>query len=432
MRILVTGANGLIGSQIVTSLRAAGHQIVCAIRNEHLLQEQFADCEIITCDFNTDITSSHWEPRLKNIDVVINCVGILRQQHNQSIAAIHLLAPRALFDACCKTGVKKIIHISALGADPDAGTAYADTKYAAENYLMQLNIDWVILRPSLVYCEGSYGGTSLFRALAALPWVIPVLGDGQQYFQPIHLDDLTEVVKRLVENPDKIQKKIDVVGSERVALVQILIALRSWLNFSKAKILYLPINFVNILIKIGRMLGINTLNTTVLKMLLHGNTTSEKNYQDLIQTIGFTPRGFTQGLKAKPSHVQDRWHARLYFLKPLLRMALAILWIGSGVISLIPSHALALQWFNKMGFSSGVAQIGLYSTAILDIGLGLLLLLNWWTKTVVLLQFSVIIIYTFIASIFFPGLWLQPFAPLLKNIPILVATLIMFAIAEDR
>ncbi|MGN7619617.1 NAD-dependent epimerase/dehydratase family protein [Rickettsia amblyommatis] len=84
--------------------------------------------------------------------------------------------------------------------DDEKNTAYAFTKKAAEEYLQKLeNIDWIILQPSLVYASGCYGGTSLFRALATLPYFIPLIGDGLQQFQPMHIDDLTKVIIHCIE-----------------------------------------------------------------------------------------------------------------------------------------------------------------------------------------------------------------------------------------
>ncbi len=432
MRILVTGANGFIGLQIVAALSSTGHHIICAVRKQRGNQISFPNCEIIFCDFNQDTTVEIWEPRLKNIDVVINCVGILQQEMNQSIKAIHELAPTALFNACCKTGVRRIIHLSALGVDPQANTAYADTKLAAENNLMALNIDWVILRPSLIYAQGSFGGTSLIRAMAALPCIIPVIGDGQQFFQPIYMDDLVEVVKRLIVKPGEIKKRLDVVGSERVSYLKILTSFRQWLNIGKAKIIHLPLSLVKGLVKIGGCFGITSLNITSLNMLMHGNTTSENNYQELIEIIGFTSRAFSEGLFSKPSYVQDRWHAKLFFIKPLLRLSLAALWIGSGIIALIPPLIPQLQLIDKLGGSKIVSLMILLSTTIMDILLGIATLFNWKIQKIGLIQVGVIIIYTVICSIYFPNLWLEPFAPLLKNIPILMATLVMIVIAEER
>ena len=169
MRFLLTGAGGFIGQHIAAELRMAGHDIVAAVRHPERWREQYPDEQALACDFNQDVTPEVWLSRLTDIDVVINCVGILQERGKESIEAIHYLAPRALFDACKIAGIKRIIHISALGADQEANTPYAKTKNAAERYLESLDINWIIMRPSLVYSTGSGGGTSLFRALAAMP-----------------------------------------------------------------------------------------------------------------------------------------------------------------------------------------------------------------------------------------------------------------------
>lgn len=432
MRILILGANGFLGSQIVATLRLSGHQLICGVRKQSAIQEQFPQCEIMICDFNHDITADIWIPRLKDIDVVINCIGILQQQHGQSIKAIHELAPIALFQACYNVGIRRVIHISALGVDEHVNSQYAKTKLAAEKNLMSFNMDWVILRPSLIYAEGSYGGTSLMRAMAALPWIIPVVGDGHQFFQPVYIQDLAEIVKRLVEKNEIIKKSLDVVSAEQVSYLTILQLMRRWLNFGKAKILHIPLNLVKYAVKIADKLGIASFNYTSLTMLLYGNTTSSEKYQELINTAGFTPRPFHEMLFAKPSHVQDRWHARLFFLKPLLRLSLALLWLGSGIVALIPPFKPQLNMLQSIAQSQQGAFSLLISTCLLDIFLGGAMLLNWKIRQVSIIQFIVIIIYTLMCTVYFPHLWLEPFAPLLKNIPILIATLIMIAIAEDR
>src|SRR4029078_11891029 len=137
---------------------------------------------------------------------------------NQKILwAIHHDTPKALFDACVKTGVKKIIQISALGID-HSDTTYSKSKKAIEAYLFTLPIKSFILRPSLVYGRGSYGGTSLFRGLAGLPWFIPVPGEGQQTFQPIHLQDLSKAILRLIEIPLEQNQKFAAVGPKSIKL----------------------------------------------------------------------------------------------------------------------------------------------------------------------------------------------------------------------
>src|SRR3990167_2873495 len=162
MNILVTGASGFIASQVVTDLITAGHSVTCCVRNTSYTKNLFPTAKILSCDFINDTTSDHWINRLNNIDVVINCVGILYHPNKKIIWAIHYDTPRALFDACVKVGIKKIIQISALGVDK-SDVDYAKSKKAADDYLQTLPISSIILRPSLVYGRGSYGGTSLFR-----------------------------------------------------------------------------------------------------------------------------------------------------------------------------------------------------------------------------------------------------------------------------
>ena len=166
MKILVTGASGFIASQIVTDLLTAGHQVTCAARNIDYTKNLFPNANVIACDFTLDNKPKTWLPRLKDIDVVINCVGILYHPNKKVIWDIHYETPKAIFDACVIAGVKKIIQISALGIDK-TDVEYAKSKKAADDYLLNLPITSVILRPSLVYGRGSYGGTSLFRGPCA-------------------------------------------------------------------------------------------------------------------------------------------------------------------------------------------------------------------------------------------------------------------------
>jgi uncharacterized protein YbjT (DUF2867 family) len=420
MRILITGATGFIGAQITATLLQAGHNIVAAVRKKPANSTRFTD--IIYCDFNKDSDPAIWLPRLKKIDVVINCVGILQETFRQSISAIHTQTPIALFEACKKANVKRIIHISALGADDAADTMYASTKKAAENHLKKMKIDWVILRPSLVYASGSYGGASLMRGTAALPGFIPVLKKVDPCFMPIHLEDLAQAVRVLVEKPEKIREIFDATSARPVPYSEILQTFRQWLGFGKAKLFRIPVALIRFASKVGDWLKIGPLNSTALNMLLYGNQTTEQRAKRFAEIIGFTPRDFITALQHTPSYVQDRWHARLFFLQPVLRIMLSLFWIGSGLLIL---HA-----FNHV--TSPLASIILSLIAGCELILGTLSFINWRIRIVLSLQFIFLLLYTITATFFTPQLWLDPLAPLLKNLVLLIATLVMFAIAEDR
>jgi nucleoside-diphosphate-sugar epimerase len=430
MRVLLTGANGFIGRQLLARLLTAGHEVLPAVRRPAETDRLLPRPASIAVDFNRDTRIEDWLPRLHAIDAVVNCAGILQGRPGQSIAAIHDAAPRALFDACARAGVRRVVQISAISATAAAGTDYARTKRAADDALIAMGdaLDWVVLRPSLVYGPGAYGGTALFRALAALPFAIPVPGDGAQPFQPIHIDDLAATVLRALEDAATLrQKVIDPVGPERLTLREVLVDLRRWLGFAPAPVLPVPMRLIRLAARLGDLLG-GSVNTTALRQMEAGNAGDPAPF---VAATGIRPRRWRDALLAAPATAQDRWHARLYFARPLLRWTLAALWIGSGVVGLL-QPAEVMGWVvGALGLPAGMAPLGAIASVV-DIALGIAVLSRRRPGLVASLQCALVAAYTVALGVALPGLWSDPFGPLLKNLPILAAILALAAIETDR
>jgi uncharacterized protein YbjT (DUF2867 family) len=188
MHILITGADGFIGSALAQALLARGHRLTLAVRGTQRAAKQFPGQRVLAVDFATDHAPATWRPRLDGVDAVVNTVGIFRETGAQTFEAIHVRAPIALFEACIEAGVRRVVQISALGAARDAPTAFLRSKHAADTALSALPLSSVVVRPSLVFAPQ---GTSarLFLQLAALP-LVPLPAGGGQCVQPIHRDDL--------------------------------------------------------------------------------------------------------------------------------------------------------------------------------------------------------------------------------------------------
>jgi len=428
MNILLTGANGFIGRYLLASLIAAGHHVIPAVRRPAETDFLVPRPCSIKVDFNRDTNPENWIPRLAGIDAVINCAGILQGRPGQSIRAIHADAPKALFKACEQAGVKRVIQISAISAEEDAGTAYAETKRSADSLLASLDLEWVVLRPSLIYAEGAYGGTALFRALAALPYAIPMIGDGDFAFQPIHVDDLAATVLRIVNDPSISRKVIDPVGPDILTLREVIVDLRRWLCFPSARIVEIPLGLIRPTARIGDVLG-GPVNTTSLRQLVFGNTGS---VDDFVAAVSIRPRRWHDALLARPSQAQDRWHARLYFLRPALRWSVALIWILSGIVGMIQPEPMTRPILATLGLSGAIATATIWASCLADVAIGAVLIFRRFPHTLAVIQFALVIGYSIILSYAAPSLWLDPFGPLLKNIPILVAIAILGAIESDR
>ena len=426
MRILITGAGGFIGTHLIRAL-SLQHEIVACVRNPQHLKNRILGIKTVTVNFSANLSVGDWLPLLQDVDVVINAVGIIRETRHQTFDLLHHQVPCILFHACEQAGVSKVIQISALGADDSALSQYHLSKKAADNYLQQRDIDWVIIKPSLVYGPGGKSA-ALFKALAALP-VIPVVEAGEQLVQPIHIDDLCKTITTLLTAEAPARISIDVVGPTPISVKNMLLQYRQWLGITSRKILKVPYPFALLAGKVGGYLGYTSLSGEAIQMLKQGNTGDVSTLQ---QTLDISPRPLATALYEQPAEQADRWHARLFFLRPLLRISIGLLWLFTGIISLglypiEQSYAL----LSKVGIHDSLAPVTLFTAALLDMALGIATLGRFHIILVGKLQIILMLGYSVLISMGLSEMWLHPFGPITKNIPLLIATLIMLSLEKD-
>ena len=403
--------------------------MVAAVRHPFELEHRFPQIELVKLDMNAATSPDDWRPHIQGCDAIANCAGILQDSADGRLQSIHFDAPKALFDAAIAQNVRRVVHISAVSANPEAGTAYAVTKHACDQYLQGLDLDWVILRPSLVYGAQSYGGTSLMRAFAALPRYVPLIGQGDQTFQPIFVNDLAETVMLSLQNPELVHKVIAPVGPESLSYKHVLLKMRGWLGLPPPRFWTVPGILVHAAVWLGDKVRIGPLNSTSLRQIEFGNAAPVEPFK---AATGLQPLSMDQAFAQHPSFAQEIWHARLYFLKPAIRIALALMWILSGIIGLFAAHGLSLQVMTKIGAPPDLAPALTVATCVMDIAIGCLLLLRGYRRIMGPIQLGVITLYTIGLTLLVPALWLDPLGPLLKNLPILLLVLVSMATEQDR
>ena len=274
MNILLTGASGFLGRNIATRLRAAGHQVRPVCRSQGV-------------DFARMLEPADWLPLLAGVDAVINCVGIIGETATQRFQALHTTAPQALFRACASAGVRRVVQVSALGADAQAFSTYHRSKLAADDCLRSLALDWFVLRPALIY---GHGGTSakLFMALARLP-LLPVIGSGEQAVQPVHIRDVVDGVLACLVT-EQTRQTLDIVGAETLTFKQWLHTLRAAQGLTPCPTLRIPFRLALAVAWLGHHFS-PLLQPDNLRMLQAGYQGDEQAFSALLgrRPLAFAP-----------------------------------------------------------------------------------------------------------------------------------------------
>jgi uncharacterized protein YbjT (DUF2867 family) len=421
MHVLIVGASGFIGRHLAGRLVAEGVRVTAAGRAPDRLGRRLPGAAAILCDLAADRVED-WRGRLAGVDAVVNCAGLFGDE--RGYATVHAGGAIALFDACRAAGVGRVLQISALGAATDAASAYHRSKAVADDYLAGMGdaIGWAIVRPSLVI--GHDGQSSaLFTTLAALP-VTPNLGRADGLVQPIHVEDLVEILVRLLRAPLPLAVRIDAVGPEPMTTAALVAILRRWLGLPDTMRVRVPRWLISALAR----LGIGPVTLEGLAMLAAGNTAS---VEPLVAATGFRPAPIAQGLARCPADDGDLRTARLAPVAPVLRAALALVWFAGGAIPLFITPATTnMAWLARVGLSGSAATIALCAGALADIAVGAALLLQ--IRGAALAGIALMATYTLILTHIAPELWADPFGPHAKNVAVLALSLAVNALEIRR
>jgi uncharacterized protein YbjT (DUF2867 family) len=402
VRVLVIGAQGFIGRHVVQALEDAGHNVARGVRHPT------SESEVCT-DFGRMRQPQQWVSALRGVDAVVNAAGIFRERSAAQFTDVHDAGPRALFAACESAGVRRVVQVSALGADADARSAFHLSKRSADSDLAARSLDWVIVYPSLVFGPGGQSARQ-FAALASMP-VVPLPGDGLQRVQPVHVHDLAAAIVSLTEGAAS-RSRIEAVGPRAVTVREWLDVLRAQMGLERAGFLQVPLALVRALV-----------GSEAVDMLQRGNTAPPAAFSRVLGRLPRPVEAFVQGAEAELLRLTSL-HA---WLLPLLRWVLALTWVVSGVVSLgLHPVSSSLEMLARAGLTGALAYAALFGGALADVALGIATLLlkrgrRWMWRA----QLALIAVYTAIITVALPELWLHPFGPVLKNLPMMAVIVLL-------
>ncbi|MBS1163167.1 MAG: NAD-dependent epimerase/dehydratase [Burkholderiaceae bacterium] len=206
--VLVIGGAGFVGRYIVNELVGRGCRVLVPSRRrdkaKHLIM--LPTCDVVEASVHDDAAL---ETLVEGRDAVVNLVGILHGSEAQFEQA-HCGLTRRVLAACARARVRRYLHMSALGADPNGPSMYQRSKGRAEQAVRESKLAWTIFRPSVIFgAEDSF--LNMFARLAAIAPVLPI-GGAEVKFQPVWVEDVSRAFVNSLDNEVTIGRSYELCG----------------------------------------------------------------------------------------------------------------------------------------------------------------------------------------------------------------------------
>jgi uncharacterized protein YbjT (DUF2867 family) len=217
--ILVLGGTGFVGRSVCEKLverSASGRIVVPTRRLAHGLRvRSLPTVELVQADVHDD---RQLAGLLAGIDAVVNLVAILHGSRS-AFEHVHVALPRRLAAACKAAGVKRLVHVSALGVGPGAPSNYLRSKTEGEAVLQAAGLDLTLLRPSVIFGSDD-GFLNLFARLQSLAPFLPLAGSDAR-FQPVWVEDVAAAIVACLDKAETVGKVYECAGPQVYTLAEL-------------------------------------------------------------------------------------------------------------------------------------------------------------------------------------------------------------------
>lgn len=274
---MVLGGTGFVGRHAAAALRARGHTVVIGTRHPRralkklppALRLIFHEGDLRETHLESLTTRYVWQPLLRDIDAVVNCVGILRERGGETYDRVHNMAPRALAEACARLGVR-LVHVSVLGLRPEAKSRFLRSKLRGERNILASGADCSIVRPSLLDGEGGFGAQWLRRVAA---WPIHFCpADARGRIAALDVRDLGEALAALCAARRRAElREVELGGSAQRVMADYLRALRAVRDARPALRIAVPAPVASFFSHLCDLLHLTPFSHGYLELMRHDN-----------------------------------------------------------------------------------------------------------------------------------------------------------------
>jgi uncharacterized protein YbjT (DUF2867 family) len=435
-KILLLGASGLVGRFVTDDLRSRGLHVVGIARRFSPSQKTGSlDLEMPVLSMDSAalvrLIGEH------NIDVVVNCLGVLQDGPGSNVSAVHRDFVERLLQAIRDSHrAIRLIHISIPGAAEEDRTAFSQTKREAERLIAASGIRHAILRPGFVVAPSAYGGSAMLRALATFPIDLPA-AEAATPFQPVAVEDIAETIAWLASrgNDAEAAKSVvwDLMQPRPITLGQVIEQFRRSFGTVNMPRIALPAFVLDLGAKLGDLaswLGwMPPMRTTAIAELRRGVSGDPCVW---MTATGIVPKTLRQMVGERSATIQDKWFARLFLIKALVIASLAAFWIASGFIALVISYDAATDILTSHAFAPSLVAPFTVGTSLIDMSIGVLIAFRRTCAMGLIAGIAASLGYMLGTAILTPDLWIEPLGALVKTGPAIVLMLVALLTLDNR
>ncbi len=288
MKIFISGGTGFVGGHLIRELLRRGHGVRLLVHRRAPSQEGVEQVE-------GDVTRPEsFRDALGGCQAAINLVGIIREFPSRGVTfeRLHVQATAAMLAATAQAGIRRYLHMSALGTRRDARAEYHRSKFRAEELVRASGLEWTILRPSLIYGPGDSFITMLASQMRSAP-IMPVIGNGHYRLQPIHADDVARCFALSLERNETIGGCYDLCGKERLSYLELLDAIAEAMGKPAPLKPHVPLRLMKLIIPVMQQLPQFPITSDQLQMLLE-ESICDGCWEKI---FAFEPRDFKAGIR---------------------------------------------------------------------------------------------------------------------------------------
>ncbi len=267
--VLVTGATGFVGSNIIKELVIQGYKVRGLVHSQkNLGRLKGLPVETISGDI-TDLDSL--KRPFEGIQYLLSCVGIIYESKFANFDSIHVLGTKNLVEMALQNKVQHFVHISALGTRPNAVSRYHQSKYKGEQIIINSGLTYTIFRPSILFGPEDDFVNRFAKMLKYNP-VFPLIGEGKSKLQPVYIKDLAKCVVASLKTIETKNKIIEIGGPQAMTLLEILDVVKKFKGYGRRFHPRLPYSPVFNLVRLAeRFLSNLPVTTDQLLMLQEDN-----------------------------------------------------------------------------------------------------------------------------------------------------------------